>query len=77
MEIRIIFLFLIFLLFKDIKSIQNFSLKLIDENIGEGAFVSPVLTENYTFIVAGEDNENNGTYNRYILVYEKKSARLI
>ena len=77
MDIRIIFLFLIFLLFKDVKPIQNFSLKLIDENIGEGAFVSPVLTENYTFIVAGEDNENNGTYNRYILVYEKKSARLI
>ena len=74
-SIKILLIFLS--LFGENLSQHLFSFIPINEKIQQGFFVSPTLTENYLYIVTGENINNNDIKKRYILIYDINSASLI
>ena len=74
-----VFILLFFLQLIDIyNSINQFKLRLVDENMKIGTYIRPILSENnYLYIVTGEDVETNSKFKRYIIKYNTKTASYV
>ena len=52
--------FLLFLLIKNISAELKFSIILADENMRNGTYIRPAISEDgYLYLVTGEDDETN------------------
>ena len=71
-------LILIILLQLKIVLSSEFSLELVNEDMRQGTFISPTLSEDgYLYIVTGEDELINNICNRYYLIFDTKNTSII
>ena len=70
--------FLLFLLIKNISTQLKFSIILADENMRNGTYIRPAISEDgYLYLVTGEDDETNVKRQRYVIKYDINSASFV